>query len=41
MDGMTMTIFGGFVATWVQIAILYYKIGRLEQKICNMGQPIG
>ena len=34
MDGLTTAaIFSGFLATWVQMAMLFYKIGRLEQKI--------
>jgi len=34
MDGLTTAaILGGFVATWVQLIALNYKIGRLEQKI--------
>jgi len=34
MDGLTTAaILSGFLATWLQIALLYYKIGKLEQKI--------
>ena len=34
MDGLTTAaIFSGFVATWLQIVLLYYKRGKLEQKI--------
>jgi len=37
MDGLTTAaIFSGFLATWVQIAMLFYKIGRLEQKIDSL-----
>ena len=34
MDGLsTAAILGGFVATWVQLIALNYKIGKLEAKI--------
>jgi len=33
MDGQTLTILGGFITTWIQIMVLYYKIGKLEAKI--------
>ena len=36
MDGNTLTVLGGFIATWAQLGFLYYKIGRLEQKIDSM-----
>jgi len=29
MDGITIEI-GAFLVTWGQIALLYYKIGRIE-----------
>jgi len=34
MDGLsTAAIMGGFIATWVQLIALNYKIGKLEAKI--------
>ena len=33
MDGIELGIMAGFITTWVQIAMLYYKIGKLEQKV--------
>jgi len=33
MDGLEAAILTGFVATWLQIALLYYKIGKLEEKL--------
>ena len=36
MDGNTAIILGGFITTWVQIAMLYYKIGKLEQKVKDL-----
>jgi len=36
MDHNTFTILSGFAATWVQIAVLYYKIGKLEQKVHDL-----
>ena len=32
IDGSTIML-GGFVATWIQIGIIYYKIGIMEQQI--------
>ena len=41
MDGLTTAaILSGFLATWVQIAMLYYKIGRLEQKIDSLNDNL-
>ena len=37
MDGLTTAaVMGGFIATWVQLIALHYKIGRLEAKIEQM-----
>jgi len=34
MDGLsTAAVMGGFIATWAQLIILNYKVGRLEAKI--------
>lgn len=34
MEGeIIAVILGGFVTVWLQIALLYYKIGRIEQKL--------
>jgi len=37
MDGLsTAAVMGGFIATWVQLIMLNYKIGKLEAKIERM-----
>lgn len=37
MDGLsTAAVMGGFIATWVQLIALNYKIGKLEEKIERM-----
>ena len=29
----TETVFGMFIATWAQMAIIYYKVGKIEGHI--------
>ena len=36
MDGNVITIMGGFIATWAQMAFLYYQIGRINQKLKDL-----
>jgi len=40
MDGHTLTVLSGFLATWLQIALIYYKIGKLEQKVKDLCEKI-
>ena len=37
MDGITIA---GFCATWASIATVYYKLGRIEQKLCDLAKLI-
>jgi len=37
MDGLTTAaIMSGFIATWVQLIALFYKVGKLEEKVDRM-----
>jgi len=40
MDGQMFTMLGGFVATWTQIGIMYYKLGKVEQRVKDLWQNI-
>jgi len=38
MDSLTTAaIMSGFIATWVQLIALFYKVGKLEEKIDKNG----
>lgn len=38
VDGEFVAVMGSFVATWAGLGFLYYRLGRMEQKLedhCN------
>jgi len=37
MDGIEIAVIvGGFIPTWITIGKIYYKLGRIEQKLDNL-----
>ncbi len=39
MDGL-MVEMSGFAVTWLQIALMYYKLGKLEGKVVRLCEEI-
>jgi len=40
MDGHMSMSLSCFIATWAQIVMLYYKIGKLEEKVNELCRKI-
>lgn len=36
MDGDILIVMGGFLTTWLTIAGLYYKMGKVEQHLKDL-----
>jgi len=47
MDGDSVMLIGGFITTWVQIAMLYAKVSKIEgemaglnSRVCNLDKRL-
>jgi len=47
MDGDSVILLGGFITTWVQIAMLYAKVSKIEgemkglnSRVCNLDKRL-